>query len=128
MRGRPGVLGRLCKKLLRKVGREALVEGDDRDVGHTAERLDEALGLERLLAPFTAECERQADDDSADFLLTDQRRYLGEPFAAARTLDNAERPRDRPGGIAHRNTGAGPAVVEREDLHFRAAAIAFFPA
>ena len=50
MRRRERVLGRRAGGLLREVGREALVEELDGDVDGAAQRVDEALGLGRLLA------------------------------------------------------------------------------
>src|SRR5207302_11230784 len=61
-------------------------------------------------------------------LLGDQRRELREPVLRRCALDHAERPRDRSGRVRDCDAGARPAEVQRDHLHFRASAIACFPA
>ena len=63
--------------LLGEVGREALVEALDWHVDRLPELIDEALGLDRLLAAFASEGQRQPDDDSLRALARDQ---LDEPL------------------------------------------------
>ena len=121
------VLGRIGRRLLREVGREALVEGHHRDRGDAGQRFDEALGLERLLAALASQRQREADHDSLHLVLVDQSRELSKPVAPGGP-DDAERPGDGSGRVRHRDPGARPAVVEGEDLHFRASAIACLPA
>src|SRR6185312_15392861 len=111
-----------------KVGREAFVERDHWNVGDVAQRLDEAFRLAGLLSAVAAEGKRKPDHDAVDLMLTDQCREPGETVTGRGLFDDAERPRNRAGRVRDGDAGACPAVVECENLHFSAAAIACFPA
>src|SRR4051794_32898386 len=137
MSRRTRILGGSRGHLLRKVGREALVEEHDRHVESLAQRLREPLARARLLAAVAAERQRMPDDDRLDILVHDESLELGETVVARRSPDDAERTRDQPGGVGHCDAGAGGTEVEGHHLHaaraFRAASSAsatpsgFFP-
>src|SRR5947199_270999 len=77
---------------------------------------------------LTAHRQRQADHDTIRALASDQLDDARQPVLGRCALDHAERPRDGSRRIADGHAGAGPAEVEREDLHRSASAIACFPA
>src|SRR5438105_4040744 len=114
MGSRERILGRGAGRLLREVRREALVEQFDRDVEDATERLDEPLRLGGLLAARAAQRQRQADDDALDLLLAREPRQLRKPAVLARTLNDADRSRDRAGRIRDGDTRARRPVVERK--------------
>jgi hypothetical protein len=64
--------------------REPLVEALDGDVEDSLQRLDESLGLLRLLAPLAPERQRQADDDSLRLLRADELCQLAQPVLGRR--------------------------------------------
>src|SRR5919109_1088334 len=128
MGGRPGVLRRpRVLRALGEIGREALVEALDGDVERGAQRLDEAFGLGGLVAALAAHRQRQADDDPLRALRADELHESGEAVTSRRALDDADRPRDRPGFVRDRNSGAGRAEVERDHLHARADVMCVLP-
>ncbi len=98
-------------------GREPLVEELDGNVDRRTERLDEVLGLDRLLAVRAAQSERKADDDPLGPFGTDEVTQAREPRLGRGTLDHTERPRDGTGRVGDSDAGAGGTVVERE--HFQ---------
>src|ERR671924_196581 len=128
MGGRPGVLRRpRVLRALGEIGREALVEALDGDVERGAQRLDEAFGLGGLVAALAAHRQRQADDDPLRALCADDLHESGEAVTSRRALDDADRPRDRPGFVRDRNSGACRAEVERDHLHARADVMCVLP-
>ena len=128
MCGRPRVFGRVGRCLFGEVGREAFVKPDHGDVRHVVQGLNEAFRLARLLPAFAAEGQWEPDDDAVDLVLADQGRQTGEPVAGRSPFDDTEWSCNGAGGVRNCNAGARPAVVECENLHFSAAAIACFPA
>ena len=111
MRRRARVFGRVGRRLFREIGREAFVEGDNGNVRHVAESLDEPVGLACLLAAFAAQGEWKPDDDAVDLVLTDQRSKPGETVPGRSLFDDAERPCDGAGRVRDRNSGSRAAVV-----------------
>ena len=129
MCGGAGILVRRgIRHVLREVRREALVERDDRDAGCRCERLDERLCLARLLASLAAQRQRQADDDPLRPRACESAPRARRDLLGACALDHADGTRDRTRRVRHGDAGARPAVVQREHLHFSAAAIACLPA
>ena len=129
MRRRERVLGRRARGLLREVGREALVVELDRDVDDGAKRLDEALGLGRLLAArrraaSAAGRRRRARRPPR----ATSRASSARPARVAGPLDDAERPRQRAGRVGDGDAGARRAVVERHHLHAHLGATSSFAA
>src|SRR5690348_2340299 len=112
-----GVEVRPGRGLLREVGREPLVEEDDGDVEQLPQPRRELLARPRLLAALAAQRQREADHDLSDVLGCNQPLQLGETGVRLRTLDDAERPRDRAGRVRHRDAGPRGPEVERHDLH-----------
>src|SRR5207247_1287981 len=101
---------------------------DHRNTRPVAQRGDKGLRFTRLLAALAAQRQWEADDDAVDLVLRDQFREACETVDRRATLDDAERSSDRPGRVRDGNAGARPAVVERQNLHLNASAIACFPA
>ena len=84
---RPRVFGGVGGRLFGKVGRKAFVEGDDGDVRHVVQSVDEALGLAHLLSAFAAQCKWKPDDDAIDLVLADQGRQTREPVTGRSLFD-----------------------------------------
>src|SRR5436190_2019622 len=68
-------------------------------------------------ATSPAQRQRQADHDALYFLLAHEPCELGEPALGGRTLDDPERPRERPGRVGNRDSCPRGAVVQRQHLH-----------
>ncbi len=79
--------------------------------------MHELLGLVRLAPPLPAQGERKTDDDLLCSLLSNDLAQSRQPVRRRRTLDDRERPGDRPRFVRDRDAGARGAVIEREDLH-----------
>src|SRR5262249_12861351 len=119
--------GTASRILLGEVGRETLVEAFHWHVEHTAERLREFLGLRSLLAAFAEQRQRHSDDDPVRRLCADQLDQPLQPRLRANALDHAYRSSKRAGRVRHRDPGSRRPVVERDDLHPRAAALSLCP-
>ena len=96
MGGGARVLGRVRRRLLREVGREALVEEDDGDVDDARAALSTNCSVSRACSPRSPRSVsgRPTTTCSASSSL-DEPRELGEPVLGRGPLDDAERPRDR---------------------------------
>src|SRR5438874_1177319 len=81
-----------------------------------AERVDELLGLRRLLAVVATQRQRQADDDAVGMLGADELDEALEPGVRADALDDTDRPREGSGGVGDGDARSGRAVVQRHDL------------
>ena len=102
---------------------EALVEAFDRDVDGGFERFDEPIRLFGLRAVLAAEGQRKPDHDPVRFLLADDRGQPRQARLAGGPLDDFEWTGDRPGRVRDGDARARRAIVEREHLHFSAAAM-----
>ena len=120
--------GAVPARLLREVGREALVEELDRDVEDGAERLDEALGLGRLLAALPRSVSGRPTTTRSASSSRTSRASSASPLSVAGPLDDAERPRERAGRVGDGDAGARGAVVERHHLHAAYGATSSFAA
>src|SRR5689334_17123923 len=117
MGGSAGVLGGTGGRLLGEIGREPLVEKEDRNLEPVAQRRCEALGHARLVPALAAQRQRMPDHDLLRALLRDQVLELREPVVRRSALNDAERPGDCACGIGDGHAGACRSEVEREHLH-----------
>src|SRR5439155_10710890 len=119
MRRRPCILGRGRRCLSGEVGREALVERLDGNVQPRAQRRDERLRLERLIATLALQGQRQPDDYALSLFGSNERGQPLEARVGRRSLDHAQGPRERAAWIGHGHAGPRCAEVQGEHLHAR---------
>ena len=83
--------------LARRASSKRSSEGFDRDIHHSAQRLDEGLRLPRLIPTLAAQRQRHPDHHLLGTLVADERGDPSEPCLGCGLLDDAERPRQGAG-------------------------------